>query len=245
MTALAACSLVSCNESDTDFARYSIFAVVHQGASGYYFESDDDKTLYPADRSRVPSYVPKVGDRVIIAYNLLEGADQKVPGYDYTIALYASELVPWGETDTVADEEALKAEGEYEARIACNLFSKKGVKFYTFKTRAGCHPYFTQSGGDRENNPDQYIANFCDGATAGFKYFEFDGANKISVNICGNADGVIKVTDGKDTVAAIPVKPCKTRKVFSAELNVQNGVKPLYFTFNGKGNFCFHSLGFN
>ena len=112
MTALAACSLVSCNESDTDFARYSIFAVVHQGASGYYFESDDDKTLYPADRSRVPSYVPKVGDRVIIAYNLLEGADQKVPGYDYTIALYASELVPWGETDTVADEEALKAEGE-------------------------------------------------------------------------------------------------------------------------------------
>lgn len=140
---------------------------------------------------------------------------------------------------------ALKAEGEYEARIACNLFSKKGVKFYTFKTRAGCHPYFTQSGGDRENNPDQYIANFCDGATAGFKYFEFDGANKISVNICGNADGVIKVTDGKDPVAVIPVKPCKTRKVFSAELNVQNGVKPLYFTFNGKGNFCFHSLGFN
>lgn len=112
MTALAACSLVSCNESDTDFARYSIFAVVHQGASGYYFESDDHKTLYPADRSRVPSYVPKDGDRVIIAYNLLEGADQKVPGFDYTIALYASELVPWGETDTVADEEALKAEGE-------------------------------------------------------------------------------------------------------------------------------------
>lgn len=112
MTALAACSLVSCNESDTDFARYSIFAVVHQGATGYYFESDDHKTLYPADRSRVPSYAPKDGDRVIIAYNLLEGADQKVPGFDYTIALYASELVPWGETETVADEEALKAEGE-------------------------------------------------------------------------------------------------------------------------------------
>lgn len=112
MTALAACSLVSCNQSDTDFARYSIFAVVHQGASSYYFESDDHKTFYPADKSRVPGYTPKDGDRVIIAYNVLEGADQKVPGFDFTIALYASELVPWGETTIVADEEELANEGD-------------------------------------------------------------------------------------------------------------------------------------
>lgn len=139
---------------------------------------------------------------------------------------------------------ALEGRGEYGARIACNLYSRKGVKFYTFKTRAGCHPYFTQSGSDRESNPDQYIANFCNGATAGFKYFEFDGARKISVKLCGSASGIIAVSDGEKIVAEIAVKPCKLRTVYSAGLNIENGVRPLYFTFNGKGKFDFISIAF-
>ncbi len=138
----------------------------------------------------------------------------------------------------------LKAEGSYEARIACNLFSKKGVKFYTFKSPKGCHPYFTQSGEDRECDPDQYIANFCDGATAGFKYFEFDGANEISVVIRGNANGIITVSDGTETVAKIPVKPCKARTAYRTELNIEKGVKPLYFTFYGKGKCDFCAISF-
>ena len=59
-----------------------------------------------------------------------------------------------------------------------------------FKRPAGCHPYFTQSGEDRERDPDQYVKNFCDGATAGFKYFDFDGcAHGISVTVRGKAKG--------------------------------------------------------
>ena len=34
------------------------------------------------------------------------------------------------------------------------------------------HPYLTQDGKDREQGSDQYIANMCDGAVAGFKYFD-------------------------------------------------------------------------
>ena len=33
------------------------------------------------------------------------------------------------------------------------------------------HPVFTQDGEDREECPNQHIANMHDGATAGFKYF--------------------------------------------------------------------------
>ncbi len=138
----------------------------------------------------------------------------------------------------------LKAKGSYEARIACNLYSKKGVKFYTFKSPKGCHPYFTQSGEDRECDPDQHIANFCDGATAGFKYFEFGGANKICVEICGNANGIINVSDETGTVAQIPVKPCKKRTKYCAELDINKGVKPLYFTYHGKGNCDFYAIAF-
>lgn len=138
----------------------------------------------------------------------------------------------------------LKAKGSYEARIACNLYSKKGVKFYTFKSPKGCHPYFTQSGEDRECDPDQHIANFCDGATAGFKYFEFGGANKICVEICGNANGIINVSDETGTVAQIPVKPCKKRTKYCAKLDINKGVKPLYFTYHGKGRFDFYAIAF-
>ena len=140
----------------------------------------------------------------------------------------------------------LKAEGEYGAYIACNLFSKKGVRFYTFKAPAGCHPYFTQSGEDREDNPDQYIANFCNGATAGFKYFDFAGNKKIAVTVCGNASGTLVVKDGLDgnVVAKIAIKPCTTRKEYSAEMNMTDGVRPLYFTFEGSGKFNFYAIKF-
>ena len=138
----------------------------------------------------------------------------------------------------------LIGKGKYEARIACNLSSKKGCRFYggLFKSPKGCHPYFTQSGKDRENSPDQYIANFCNGAVAGFKCFEFVGANKISVEVCGSGNGVMTVNDGDKPVASINIKPCKTRTWYSADMNIENGIKPLYFTYSGKGKLNFISF---
>ncbi len=139
----------------------------------------------------------------------------------------------------------LKAEGKYEARIACHLFSKKGVYFYSaVKHRKGCHPYFTQTGGDREENGDQYIANFSDGATAGFKYFEFKDNKSIGISIKGNATGKMIVKDGVDgnTVAVIDICSDKTARKFTAPLNISNGVHPLYFTYQGKGRFDFISF---
>jgi hypothetical protein len=140
----------------------------------------------------------------------------------------------------------LKAEGEYEARIACNLFSRKGVRFYFMKLPRGCHPCFTQSGVDREDNPDQYIANFCNGATAGFKYFDFKDNKKISVKMRGKAKGEMIVKDGLhgDIVARIAINCGKNEQIFTADMNIADGVKPLYFTYKGKGKPDFISIGF-
>lgn len=141
----------------------------------------------------------------------------------------------------------LKAEGEYEARIACNLFSVNGVKFYTMKTPAGRHPYFTQTGVDRERDGDQYIANFCNGATAGFKYFEFKGNKKISVTVRGKARGKMYVKDGLSghIVGVILINSGKNIQTFTSEMNIDDGVKSLYFTFSGKGRLNFISLSFD
>lgn len=51
--------------------------------------------------------------------------------------------------------------GEYEARIACNLWSKHGVVRYDKRFNKKEHPYFTQSGRDGDPAAVQYIANMA------------------------------------------------------------------------------------
>lgn len=91
----------------------------------------------------------------------------------------------------------LEGRGKYETRIACNLRKRHGNRFYLCFRQF--HPFelcFTQSGKDRENRPDQYIACMGNGDMAGFKYFSFDGADQISISVRGLGKGRMIVTDG-------------------------------------------------
>ena len=124
----------------------------------------------------------------------------------------------------------------YEARIACNLWAKghRTARVDRGKKATEGHPYFTQTGKDRESDGDQYIANMRDGATAGFKYFEFDGTEtKISVQ--GRGGGQFLVTDGEMTVATVPMNG-------TSVISISAGVHPLYFTFEGEGPSDFVSF---
>ena len=143
----------------------------------------------------------------------------------------------------------LKGIGKYEARIACNLWSKEGTGRYDCSNRKRVfanHPYFTQSGGDREENGDQYIANMRDGAVAGFKYFNMEGADNISVEVRGKAKGIMQVSDHgdfTDICASIPVQ--LDRKLIKREkgrLKIRTGVRPLYFRYLGEGSLDFISF---
>ena len=133
----------------------------------------------------------------------------------------------------------LSGRGSYPARVACNLSSAHGVCSYTKPEEIGPeHPYFTQSGGDREGDGDQYITNLQDGAWAGFKYFAFTGEEKtISVSVRGDASGKLCVATerGGAPVAEITVTPSTDWTQFSAPLTVEPGKAPLYFTYRGDG----------
>lgn len=136
--------------------------------------------------------------------------------------------------------------GIYGAFNACNLFSKKGTYFYgARKRRSKYHPYFTQFGKDRENNPNQHIANFSKNAYAGFKYFNFTDTKKISINVKGRAAGIMLVSTDinfKNVISRIQITPTKKFKSFSSDVKEIKGVFPLYFSFNGKGRFRFMSF---
>ena len=102
----------------------------------------------------------------------------------------------------------LEGKGTYEARIACNLYSAQGTFAYVKnheKDKKELHPYFTQSGADREQDPDQYIANMKDGATAGFKYFRFDNPQRICVTVRGGSGRMdVRTAPQGDPVAILP-----------------------------------------
>lgn len=136
--------------------------------------------------------------------------------------------------------------GRYEARIACNLWSKVGVGRYDgkgVKQRLANHPYFTQTAKDNERKGTQYIANMQDGAVAGFKYFEFEETMIIRLEVGGIAKGIVKVSDNSDfsnICAEIEIDVNEKIGFFGeAKLKIETGVKALYFLYQGEGAMDF------
>ena len=109
--------------------------------------------------------------------------------------------------------------------------------------KKGC-PYLTQDGKDRESGPDQYIANMCDGALAGFKYFDLRETKEISVSVKGRAEGIlyVRTSENGETVAEISISSGKELKEFYAPIHVSGSKEALFFVFEGKGSFDFISF---
>ena len=137
----------------------------------------------------------------------------------------------------------LKGKGKYEARIACNLWSKDGVGRYDGPRKLlKDHPYFTQTGKDRMDNGDQYIANMQDGAVAGFKYFHFEKTSRIRLTCKGAARGRMLVSTDpqfKKLASCFSIHESDGVQTLETDLDVQEGVYPLYFKFLGAGAMDF------
>ena len=140
---------------------------------------------------------------------------------------------------------SLPGKGRYEARIACNLGGWAGeIKsdLARKQDKKGRWLYFTQSGKDRENAPDQFIANMQDGAWAGFKYFSFDGSErKISVTVRGSAIGSLRIHTDRSAppVASVSVFPGEAWTAFHGKIRIPAGIVPLFFAYEGAGALDF------
>ena len=140
----------------------------------------------------------------------------------------------------------LAGQGIYEARIACNLYSKDGTFTYGMvKPENTEHPYFTQETPDCEENSSQYIANMRDGSTAGFKYFDMNGTDRISVVIRSNDNGLIFVSlDETNSSPIVKIPTGSDSKWHKAENSLLPvfGKRALYFTYHGNGSIDFKSF---
>lgn len=165
------------------------------------------------------------------------------------VAILSDGSIPQVETTSCGlNPGPLRGTGTYEARIACNLTCSHGsfpYKKIREKDKKRLHPYFTQSGEDRENAPDQYIANMKDGATAGFKYFAFEGLKSVSVSVRGDGRGQMEVrtAPGEAPICTIPLSPKESWAAFSAPVSGNvTGTKALYFTYTGDGYVDFDTF---
>ncbi|MDY0373173.1 MAG: family 43 glycosylhydrolase [Candidatus Izemoplasmatales bacterium] len=134
----------------------------------------------------------------------------------------------------------LHGKGIYSSHIACQLYAKKGassVSPLVFFKSLRKHPYLTQIGGDREDNPNQYVANIRNESVVGYKYFNFSQLKGITIEITGKGEGKVEVyTDlNQQAIAEINVSVNHSPSTFSAKTVTLNDICPLYFKYVGKG----------
>lgn len=157
--------------------------------------------------------------------------------------------------------------GTYPAAICCHLTGKDGIPFSDQIQMKWEYPFLTQDFADREpektdsakkenaekknaqkNNGakfdtdeiTQYIANFTDGSTAGYKYFDFETESTVAVLLRGRAHGTLKIAvDDENCETAcgeIPVRIFTGEWTeLKGEIRIPAGVHAVYFRYVGSG----------
>ena len=135
---------------------------------------------------------------------------------------------------------------EYPTYIACNLFSKTKKNNHPMHHESwmdGDFARITQDGRDGDEEIG-YIQNMRDGTVAGFKYFEFKGVKKIKIKTRAYGKGYMEVKTAWDgeALASIPVDYSNIWIEGVVDINIPDGVYPLYFEFKGDGGTSFASF---
>lgn len=108
----------------------------------------------------------------------------------------------------------LKA-GTYPAYIACVLMKDKAL-LSSEKTDLSMHPSITQ-----DEKKEAYITNIQDGVVIGFKYFEMESLNSISILVKASLEGMFYVRNEYDgeNIAEIHISACGDWKEFKADIH--------------------------
>ena len=130
--------------------------------------------------------------------------------------------------------------GTYGAYLACNLFTDQPSVY----VGGDPFPKVMQDGRDGDEEPG-YIGNMKDSATAGFKYFDFQGVKAITITTRGYAGGEFEVRTGREgqVLARIPIQYTNVWETYRSEISIPDGVGALYLTYRGEGNASLLQFG--
>lgn len=138
---------------------------------------------------------------------------------------------------------SFEGKGKYSSHIACHLYTDKGTYFCgAIKHFKGNYPYFTQNGKDRNDNPDQYIANFSNGSIATFRYFNLKNTSSIELEVKGKAKGIIKIYSLNKLIGEINLSINRKKEKFKMNTKDLESYADLTIKYYGKGHFDFYSF---
>lgn len=129
---------------------------------------------------------------------------------------------------------------EYPAYIACNLFDNSNEIYVSHSA-----PQITQDGADGDKNPG-YIVQINDGTTIGFKYFDMKSVKGIYVKCLGYSSGYFEIRTSLDgpVVGKIDVIFANIPTRFEGKVDIEDGVHPIYLTWNNGDGPRLTSFGF-
>ncbi|MEW9053769.1 MAG: family 43 glycosylhydrolase [Neobacillus sp.] len=147
-------------------------------------------------------------------------------------------LIPQVEVTTSGlNSGPLKAQGKYPSVIACQLTNGN-------MPHLGHEPCKEQIPFITHEVEQQFVTDIYDGVKVGYKYFQFNEVSEISVEVRGNAEGIIEVSTDLDNkiIATINILPTTTWHSFTGKMEDFNGISELYFTYRGNGFIDFKSF---
>lgn len=138
----------------------------------------------------------------------------------------------------------------YPASICCHLVGPHGAVHYRGDLElAPNHPVITQEvDAGCVTSARTYVANFCDGATVGYKYLAFEGTERIlRCEVRGDFEGELEVhidaVDGP-VIGAVACAPDAGWHEATAGIEGLTGSHAVYFAAKGKGTLDFSAFCF-
>lgn len=97
------------------------------------------------------------------------------------------------------------------------------------------HPYIALE------NETGVISNIKDGTVIGYKYFDIEDVDKISVRVKSTENGRFDIyTDlNQEPIASIEINKNDGYQWYETKMTLSNGVLPIYFKYVGNGAVTF------
>lgn len=132
----------------------------------------------------------------------------------------------------------LAGTGTYPAYIACNLIDQ--TQYSTKEDAVAKRPRLTQDGEDRETMPGQYLSGMHDKCIVGYKYFQIDDIDHITLTLRGQLNGrlTILLQENSYVAGSIPVLMDETSwSDIPISVKIPSGKHAIFIQYEGSGSF--------
>ena len=132
--------------------------------------------------------------------------------------------------------------GSYPAAIACHLTDPTVINKIDY-----ADPIMKTQIRITENMNHKFITDIKDKSIIGYKYFDFQNVDKIQLELRGNFNGTIEVTQSLDGAAIGSQKinmSSNSWGIIDISVKPKSGKQALYFKFNGSGKADFKTFAF-